>query len=45
MSLNVNLLRGSVKVAPVINKLRSGRLAWYEHVMHREEIYGNGSAR
>jgi hypothetical protein len=30
-------IRGSLKVAPVTEKIRSKRLAWYGHVMQRDE--------
>lgn len=32
-------IRGSLKVAPVTEKMRSNRLAWYGHVMRREESH------
>ncbi|XP_045764478.1 uncharacterized protein LOC123866821, partial [Maniola jurtina] len=32
-------IRGSLKVAPVVEKMRSNRLAWYGHVMRREESH------
>jgi hypothetical protein len=32
-------IRGSKKVAPVIEKMRSNRLAWCEHVMQRDESH------
>jgi hypothetical protein len=32
-------IRGSLKVAPVTEKMRSKRLAWYEHVMQRDESH------
>jgi hypothetical protein len=34
-----NNIRGSLKVAPVAEKMRSNRLAWYEHVMRRDESH------
>ena len=30
-------IRGSLKVAPVTEKLCGNRLSWYEHVMRRDE--------
>jgi hypothetical protein len=30
-------LRGSLKVAPITEKLKGSRLSWYGHVMRREE--------
>jgi hypothetical protein len=30
-------IRGSLKVAPITEKLKGNRLSWYEHVMRREE--------
>jgi hypothetical protein len=30
-------IRGSLKVAPVFEKMRSNRLAWYGHVLQRDE--------
>jgi hypothetical protein len=30
-------IRGSLKVAPVTEKIRSKRLAWYGHVLWRDE--------
>ncbi|CAB3222369.1 unnamed protein product [Arctia plantaginis] len=30
-------IRGSLKVAPLDEKLRSNRLSWYGHVMRRDE--------
>ncbi|XP_063532819.1 uncharacterized protein LOC134743355 [Cydia strobilella] len=32
-------IRGSLKVAPVTEKIRSSRLAWYGHVMRRDECH------
>jgi hypothetical protein len=32
-------IRGSSKVAPVTEKIRSKRLAWYGHVMQRDESH------
>jgi hypothetical protein len=32
-------IRGNLKVAPVSEKMRSNRLAWYEHVMRRDESH------
>lgn len=32
-------IRGSLKVAPVIDKMRGNRLTWYGHVMRRNECY------
>jgi hypothetical protein len=32
-------IRGSLKVAPVTEKMRSNRLAWYGHVMRRDESH------
>jgi hypothetical protein len=32
-------IRGSLKVAPVSEKMRSNRLAWYERVMRRAESH------
>lgn len=32
-------IRGSLKVAPVTEKMRSGRLSWYGHVMRRNESH------
>jgi hypothetical protein len=32
-------IRGSLKVAPVTEKMRSNRLAWYGHVMRRDQIH------
>jgi hypothetical protein len=31
--------RGSLKVAPVTEKMRSNRLAWYGHVMRKDESH------
>ena len=31
--------RGSLKVAPVTEKLRGNRLSWYGHVMRRNESH------
>jgi hypothetical protein len=31
-------IRGSLKVAPVTEKMRSNRLAWYGHLMRRDDI-------
>jgi hypothetical protein len=30
-------LRGSLKLAPITDKLKGKRLSWYRHVMRREE--------
>jgi hypothetical protein len=32
-----NDIRGSLKVAPVTEKMRSNMLAWYGHIMRRDE--------
>ncbi|PZC79580.1 hypothetical protein B5X24_HaOG216245 [Helicoverpa armigera] len=32
-------IRGSLKVAPVSEKLRGNRLSWYGHVMRRNESH------
>jgi hypothetical protein len=32
-------IRGSLKVAPVSDKMRSNRLAWYGHVMRKDESH------
>jgi hypothetical protein len=32
-------IRGSLKVAPVFEKMRSNRLAWYGHVMRKDESH------
>jgi hypothetical protein len=32
-------IRGSLKVAPVTEKMRSNGFAWYEHVMQRDESH------
>jgi hypothetical protein len=32
-------IRGSLKIAPVTEKMRSNRLAWYGHVMGRDESH------
>ncbi|PZC79184.1 hypothetical protein B5X24_HaOG216748 [Helicoverpa armigera] len=32
-------IRGSLKVAPVLEKLRGNRLSWYGHVMRRNESH------
>jgi hypothetical protein len=32
-------IRGSLKVAPVTKKIRSNRLAWYGHVIRRDESH------
>jgi hypothetical protein len=32
-------IRGSLKVAPVNEKMRSNRLAWYGHVLRRDESH------
>jgi hypothetical protein len=38
MELEMNIW-GSLKVAPVTEKMRSHRLAWYGHVMRRDESH------
>jgi hypothetical protein len=30
-------IRGSLKVTPVFEKMRSNKLAWYRHVIQRDE--------
>ncbi|PZC81077.1 hypothetical protein B5X24_HaOG213417 [Helicoverpa armigera] len=32
-------IRGSLKVAPVTEKMRSRRLSWYGHVMRRDDTH------
>jgi hypothetical protein len=32
-------IRGSLKVAPMTEKMRSNRLGWYGHVMRRDESH------
>jgi hypothetical protein len=33
-------IRGSLKVAPITEKLKRNRLSWYRHVTRREEKRG-----
>jgi hypothetical protein len=35
--IRIENIRGSLKVEPVTEKTRSNRLAWYGHVMWRDE--------
>ena len=32
-------IRGSLKVAPVTEKMKGSRLSWYGHVMRRDETH------
>jgi predicted 2-oxoglutarate/Fe(II)-dependent dioxygenase YbiX len=36
-------VRESLKVAPVTEKMRSNRLAWYGHVIRRDESHNKKS--
>jgi hypothetical protein len=37
--IRIEYIMGSLKVAPVTEKMRSNRLAWYGHVMWRDETH------
>jgi hypothetical protein len=37
--IRIEYIRGSLKVAPVSEKMRSNRLAWYGHVIRRDESH------
>jgi hypothetical protein len=39
VSVLEELIRGSLKVASVTEKMRSNKLAWYGHVMRRDESH------
>jgi hypothetical protein len=36
-------VRGSLRVAPITEKLKGNRLSWYRHVMRREENHATRS--
>jgi predicted 2-oxoglutarate/Fe(II)-dependent dioxygenase YbiX len=37
--IRIEYIRGSLKVAPVTEKMRSNRFAWYEHVIRKDESH------
>jgi hypothetical protein len=37
--IRIKHIRGSLKVAPVLKKMKSNRLAWYGHVMRKDESH------